>query len=100
MSHKFYSSDIVIRTGIFLVSLLILLQHNNLIAQIGGVKITGQVLDAESGEPVVGANVIIEKNGDIENPLPFTGTATGADGTYTTDKIPEGHYIVIFRSIG
>ena len=100
MTYKLDSSLIVKRAGIFLISICFILPINYLIAQNGGVKITGKVVDAESGEPVVGANVIIEKNGDTENPLPFTGTATGGDGTYATDKIPLGHYIVIFRSIG
>ena len=56
----------MIRTVIFLITLCFLLPHNYISAQNGGVKITGKVVDADSGDPVVGANVIIEKKGETE----------------------------------
>ncbi len=55
-------------------------------------KISGQVTDAKSGEPLVGTNVII------------TGTTLGSvvdlDGYYSILNIPPGTYEVQFRFIG
>lgn len=51
-------------------------------------QITGKVTDASTGDPLVGATVLIEGN--------TTGTSTNIDGTFTLDTTPEGTLVVSF----
>ncbi|NUN70183.1 MAG: TonB-dependent receptor [Bacteroidetes bacterium] len=73
------------------VLLLTILLNGILTAGITG-KISGRVTDAKSGDPLVGANIIV------------TGTPLGAvvdlDGYYTILNVPPGTYEVQFRFIG
>lgn len=55
-------------------------------------KLSGRVTDAKSGEPVVGANVVIEGT--------YMGAATDVDGYYYINNIPPGDYTVVISSIG
>ena len=55
-------------------------------------KLAGRVTDASSGDPVVGANVIIEGT--------YLGAATDVDGYYYVNNIPPGEYTVVVSSIG
>lgn len=64
---------------------LALLISSNLFAQDG--KITGTVVDAETGETLIGVNVVIE--GTIQ------GTATDIDGNYTIRKVAAGTYNIV-----
>lgn len=70
------------------IILFFLLQ--NIIAQSG--RISGKIVDYETGEPLIGCNVIIE------------GTSIGApadiDGNYVIQSVPVGRYNLIFSSIG
>ncbi|MEW6062084.1 MAG: TonB-dependent receptor, partial [Bacteroidota bacterium] len=76
---------------LFNSAVLMLLVSCYLIAGTTG-KISGRVTDAKSGEPLVGANVVI------------TGTTLGGiadlDGYYTILNIPPGNYEIQFRFIG
>jgi len=63
----------------------------NLAAQ-GNAKITGTVLDAFTGEPLIGTNVAIQGTS--------MGTSTDLDGKYTLSNIPAGTQTIIFRYIG
>jgi len=54
-------------------------------------KIYGQVVDAETGETLIGANVRIEEL--------IKGTATDIDGRYSIDNIEPGTYTIIFSFI-
>ncbi len=56
----------------------------------GQKTITGIVTDAETGEALIGANVMLEN---------ATGTITDIDGSYTL-KIPEGANLVTFSYTG
>jgi len=47
----------------------------------------GQVVDAETGDPIVGALVEM---------LGLTSTNTGVDGTYSITNIPPGSYTIRF----
>ena len=55
-------------------------------------SITGTVLDAESGESLIGANVIIEGTA--------VGSTTDLDGHYTIKSVAPGSYNLIFSYIG
>ena len=59
--------------------------------QPGKAKITGRVLDALTGEPIAGANVIIEN--------PFTGVSSDPLGYYTI-SLPKGRHILKISSLG
>lgn len=73
-----------IKHALFL--LLALTLTTNLLAQNQG-KIVGTVVDAETGETLIGVNVVIE--GSIQ------GTATDIDGNYTIRKVDAGTYNLI-----
>ncbi len=55
-------------------------------------KISGYVTDEETGEPIVGANVIIEGT--------YLGASADLDGYYSISNIPPGEYRVIFSAVG
>ncbi len=57
----------------------------------GNAKITGRVRDAQTGEQVIGATVLIEE--------PFIGAATDAFGNFTL-TIPKGRHTLKIRSVG
>lgn len=71
--------------------LLILLLSNNIFAGRTG-KITGIVTDAQTSEPLLGINVIIEGT--------TQGAATGADGTYIIINVEPGTYNLVFSGVG
>ncbi|GIV33460.1 MAG: hypothetical protein KatS3mg031_0995 [Chitinophagales bacterium] len=68
--------------------LLLTLVSLSAAAQTGVVK--GKVLDAKSGEALVGVNVVIDTN---------TGTTTDIDGHFTL-QMPPGNYTVRFSYLG
>jgi outer membrane receptor protein involved in Fe transport len=55
-------------------------------------KISGYVTDKETGEPIVGANIIIEGT--------YLGASADLDGYYSISNIPPGEYRVIFSAVG
>ena len=55
-------------------------------------KITGVVTDAGSGQPIEGAQVVIQGTG--------RGAVTGANGRYFILSVPPGTYTVSARRIG
>lgn len=55
-------------------------------------KISGKITDAETGEALVGANIIINES--------FMGTASDADGNYFILNIPPGIYTVSISMMG
>jgi TonB-dependent receptor len=55
-------------------------------------KIAGRVVDAQSGEALIGATVLVENTS--------IGAATDLDGYYSISKVPFGTYNVIIRSVG
>lgn len=62
----------------------------NLKAQSTG-ALTGKVVDAQSGETIIGANVVIEGTA--------IGSTTDIDGRYTIRGIKEGIYTFVFSYI-
>lgn len=55
-------------------------------------KLTGVVKDKKTGEPIIGANVMIEGT--------FLGGAADLDGKYTIYNIPVGEYTLIASAVG
>ncbi|MDZ7721852.1 MAG: TonB-dependent receptor [candidate division KSB1 bacterium] len=55
-------------------------------------KIAGRVLDAETGEPLVGANIVIQNTN--------RGAAADAEGEFYIINVPPGSYSVVARMIG
>ncbi|MBI5808970.1 MAG: TonB-dependent receptor [Ignavibacteriales bacterium] len=75
----------------FGIILFITLTNYNLYAGVTG-KIAGKVTDAETGEELVGINVMIEGT--------TIGTATNIDGTYIINNIEPGVYTLTFSGVG
>ncbi|NBC16680.1 MAG: TonB-dependent receptor [Bacteroidetes bacterium] len=55
-------------------------------------RITGSVWDADTDEPLPGANVLLEDTN--------RGTSTTADGTYAIENVPPGTYTLLARFVG
>ncbi len=55
-------------------------------------KISGTITDQETGEPIVGANVIIEGT--------YLGASADLEGYFSISNIPPGEYRVIFSAVG
>ncbi len=68
-----------------------LLSQTNLYAGVTG-KIAGKVTDAQTGEELIGINVLIDGT--------TIGAATGLDGTYIINNIEPGVYTLVFSGVG
>ena len=55
-------------------------------------SVSGTVTDKDSGQPLVGVNVVVEGTS--------MGSATGADGSYTISDVSDGSYTVTATYIG
>lgn len=77
---------------IFTVLIGTLLLSFSLYAQSGVGKLSGKVIDADTKEPLVGANIVI-LNTDW-------GAATNVEGEYFVLNIPPGNYDVRFSYVG
>ena len=75
---------------VLLVALIVLSAPLTSNAQTG--TVAGELKDAETGESLVGANIIVEGT-DL-------GVATDIDGRYTLRRVPEGEQTILFRYIG
>ena len=72
-----------------LLLLVTLFLSTSIFAQNG--KITGVVVDAETGETLIGANVVIEGT--------LKGTQTDLDGKYTINNVEPGTYNIVVSYI-
>jgi len=75
----------------FLFSLFVLVFSATLFAGQTG-KISGKVVDAQTGEAVIGANIVVEGT--------FLGAAADFDGYYYINNIPPGEYRLIVSAVG
>jgi outer membrane receptor protein involved in Fe transport len=55
-------------------------------------KLTGKVTDADTGEPVIGANILIDGT--------YMGAAADVKGEYVINNIPPGEYTVSISAVG
>jgi hypothetical protein len=55
-------------------------------------KIAGEVKDSQTGEPLVGASVVVQGTS--------LGAATNVDGYYVILNVPPGTYTLVFSSVG
>ena len=62
-------------------------------------KITGYVFDSETKKGIIGVNIIITKDVQLNDSFQ-TGAATGLDGQFVTSRLPIGKYKVTFRNMG
>ena len=58
------------------------------------INLTGKITDSQSGDPLIGANVIIDGNGLN------TGAATDFNGDYIVEGVPSGSYKIKVSYIG
>ena len=75
-----------------LVALSLLILTSSAFAQSGVGKISGKVLDADTGEPLIGANIIILNTN--------LGAATDIDGNYFILNITPGECKIRFSYVG
>ncbi len=75
---------------LFVIILLIFAGFSEAAAELG--KVRGRVLDSKTGEPVVGAVVLIEEL--------RTGSFSDSLGIFVIEKIPPGAYVVSVEMIG
>ena len=59
---------------------------------LGQNSVSGTVTDKDSGQPLVGVNVVVEGT--------TMGAATGSDGSYTVSGVSDGSYTVTAKYIG
>jgi outer membrane receptor protein involved in Fe transport len=80
------------KTAILL--LLLILVPAMLLAQSSRVagKVVGRLMDSETGEPLIGANVVIENT--------YLGASTDIDGYYQILNVPAGKYTIVFSYAG
>jgi len=74
-----------------LIILISFLFQSNNYAGITG-KIAGKVTDAQTGEALIGINVLVEGSS--------MGAATSIEGTYTINNIEPGIYTLVFSGVG
>jgi hypothetical protein len=85
---KFESRIKYFLSGILKIITLIILAVGIIHAGTTG-KLKGKITDASDGEPLIGANVIIEGT--------YMGAAANMDGEYVINNIPPGEYTVIYK---
>ena len=93
------------RNGKQLVGLLLaflMLPSGTAWAQQAG-TVTGTITDADTGDPLPGANIILAQTneaGDVVNTTDGLGAAAGVNGGYTITDVPEGDYALRATYIG
>ncbi len=81
------------RSLIFFLTLLILAANLSLAsAQTTKGKVSGIIVDAETGEPLIGANVILEGT--------MMGAASDLEGNFLVQAVPPGVYSMMVTMIG
>ncbi|MCB9206440.1 MAG: TonB-dependent receptor [Ignavibacteriales bacterium] len=73
------------------IPIIILSIYSGLFAGQTG-KLSGKIIDRETQEPVIGANIIIQDT--------YLGAAADLDGYYYINNIPPGEYVVSVTAIG
>jgi len=76
----------------FLIGLITVFTFNDFTFAGTTGKIKGKIIDRDTGEPIIGANVILEGT--------FLGAATDLEGEYYINNIAPGSYKLIASSVG
>lgn len=76
---------------IFLTLLIMLVFVQFSVAQQMG-KISGTIIDSETGDPIVGANIFLEET--------TLGASSDLDGNFVILRVPEGQYSLVVSVIG
>ncbi len=88
-----YSKDVRLRILMAMSAVLVLfLTVPGAVLAAATGSIAGKVVDAQSGDPLPGVNVMVEGT--------MMGAATDVDGTYRIAAVPEGNYAVVVSMIG
>ena len=74
--------------------LIVLAVPIGLTAQSHTQSIRGKVIDRESHQPLIGANVFVEKT------LPLLGATTDLDGEFVIENVPVGRHTVVVSYLG
>ena len=82
----------ITKLKVVLFVITILLLHNNIFCRDFNNKISGKVIDNETGEPVLNAQVYISGT--------TIGTTTGIKGEYSIKNIPPGIHELVVSMIG
>ena len=69
-------------------------------AQSNDVTISGLITDAVTGDPMIGANILLYKDSLDINKHAFKGTSSNRYGFYVIPDVSKGKYFIVFRSIG
>ncbi len=80
----------------FLVFLALSVLSNVANAQLEA-TVSGQILDAQSGQPLANANVTVL---DATDDSPVTGVIAEDDGRFVVSGLPEGRYLITSDSLG
>lgn len=86
------NSKIGIIPRITVFTIAVFLMVSSAFAQIGTGRIAGKIIDTETGEPIIGANLIL-----INTSL---GAASNIDGEYFVINIPPGNYDISVSYVG
>ena len=84
-----YQFSHFINKRLFSIMLLSFLFTMNLFAE---GKIAGQLVDSETGEPLIGANVYLENSS--------YGAASDLEGYYIIQTVPAGEYTLVVLNVG
>ena len=85
-----FSKKSLVKYKLLLFLILISFNSPNLLAQYG--RISGKIVDYETGEALIGCNVLLEGTS--------IGAAADIDGNYNISSVPVGRYNIIFSNIG
>lgn len=75
-------------------TLILCLGWNLAVAQVTGLRYSGQLLDEHSGSPVAGATVL------LGNEIQQYTAVTDAKGRFIFQRLPAGYYQLTFQSLG
>jgi outer membrane receptor protein involved in Fe transport len=89
-TKRFHSCN---RLIIVLINLFLFISFSSVAVFAGTTgKIKGKITETETGEPIIGANIIIEGT--------YFGAASDVDGEYYINNVPPGEYRVIASAVG
>ncbi len=83
-----------------IVFLAFLFFSANLFAQTKNVTISGLVTNLQTGDPLIGTNILLYRDSITANTFPFRGASTNRFGFYAIPNIPKGNYVLVFRNLG